>query len=73
MEDVWQSAPHEFFKTVKQGAHMFQGITDATMSHGEGWQFIQVGRYVERAAATAALLDVHLPLFLDGPTGWDVY
>ncbi len=63
MEEVWQSTPHDFFKTVKQGAHLFQGITDATMSHGEGWQFIQVGRYVERAAATAALLAVHLPLF----------
>ena len=29
------------------------------MSHGEGWQFIQVGRYLERASATAKLLDVY--------------
>ena len=27
----------------------FQGITDTTMSHGEEWQFIQMGRYLERA------------------------
>jgi uncharacterized alpha-E superfamily protein len=29
------------------------------MSHGEGWQFIQVGRYIERASATALLLEAY--------------
>jgi uncharacterized alpha-E superfamily protein len=29
------------------------------MNHGEGWHFIQVGRFLERASATATLLDVH--------------
>ena len=38
--------------------HLFQGVTDATMTHGEGWHFIELGRYLERAGATAALLDV---------------
>ena len=42
-----------------EGVHLFQGITDATMTHGEGWQYIELGRYIERASATAALLDVH--------------
>ena len=36
--------------SVIQSSHLFQGITDSTMTHGEGWQFIQVGRYMERAA-----------------------
>src|SRR5262249_54688675 len=31
----------EFLQSVKEGAHLFQGITDSTMTHGEGWQFIQ--------------------------------
>jgi uncharacterized alpha-E superfamily protein len=39
-----------------EAVHQFQGVTDSTMSHGEGWQFIQVGRYIERASATAMLL-----------------
>ena len=56
---IWQGEPGEFFQSVKEGAHLFQGITDATMSHGEGWYFIQVGRALERAGATASLLDVH--------------
>ena len=31
------------------------------MSHGEAWQFIQVGRYMERASATAILLEAYQP------------
>jgi len=65
-EDLWNSQPHEFFRAVVQGAQMFQGITDSTMSHGEGWHFIQVGRFIERTAATASLLDVHARAFLEG-------
>ena len=56
---LWQDEPIEFFHSVKEGAHLFQGITDATMNHGEGWHFIQVGRFLERAGATALLLDTH--------------
>ncbi len=49
-----------FLPTVVNELHLFQGITDSTMSHGEGWQFIQLGRYIERAAATTTLLDAYL-------------
>lgn len=59
MDAVWNAEPHEFFQAVKEGSHLFQGITDATMSHGEGWQFIQIGRSIERAQATAATLGVN--------------
>ena len=59
LDDIWNVSTHEFFRSVKEGAHLFQGITDATMNHGEGWQFMQVGRYIERAGATATLLDVY--------------
>jgi uncharacterized alpha-E superfamily protein len=49
----------DFLQSIKEGAHMFQGITDSTMTHGEGWQFIQAGRSLERASAVSTLLDVH--------------
>jgi len=64
LDDIWNDRPHEFFRAVRDGAHLFQGITDSTMSQGEGWQFIQVGRLIERASAVATLLDHH---FLDQP------
>lgn len=54
-------APTEFLSQVMEGVHQFQGVTDSTMSHGEGWQFIQVGRYMERASATAMLLEAYQP------------
>jgi uncharacterized alpha-E superfamily protein len=48
---------------VIQSSHMFQGITDSTMAHGEGWQFIQAGRFMERVQAVAALIDSHFTEF----------
>jgi uncharacterized alpha-E superfamily protein len=51
--------PTEFLQQVMEAVHQFQGVTDSTMSHGEGWQFIQVGRYIERASATAMLLEAY--------------
>jgi uncharacterized alpha-E superfamily protein len=51
--------PSEFLQSVMEAAHQFQGVTDSTMNHGEGWQFIQVGRYIERASATALLLQAY--------------
>ncbi|MGO8718052.1 MAG: alpha-E domain-containing protein [Acidobacteriaceae bacterium] len=38
--------------------HLFQGVTDSSMSHGEGWHFIQIGRAIERATAIATLIGV---------------
>ncbi len=52
-------APSAFLQIVMEGCYQFQGITDSTMSHGEGWQFIQVGRFLERAGATAKLLEAY--------------
>jgi len=58
MEGTWPARPHYLARFIIEGVHLFQGITDATMGHGEGWQYLQVGRFVERADATAWLLDL---------------
>jgi uncharacterized alpha-E superfamily protein len=52
-------APAAFLQEVMEAVHQFQGVTDSTMSHGEGWQFIQVGRFLERASATRLLLEAY--------------
>ncbi len=49
----------DFMLAVMDGVHLFQGVTDSTMAHGEGWQFIQLGRNIERATATANLLSIY--------------
>ena len=47
--------------SVLDGIHLFKGVSDTTMIHGQGWQFIRLGRYLERAYATATLLEVYQP------------
>lgn len=59
MDEVWNSEPHAFFQEIEEGARLFQGITDSSMSHGEGWHFIGVGRAIERANNIATILDAH--------------
>lgn len=53
-----KDSPHDFFTAVEAGSHLFQGVCDATLPHDEGWQFIQIGKYLERADKTIRLLDV---------------
>jgi len=63
VEKQWIADPHEFLLQVKARAHLFQGVTDSTMNHDEGWRFIQLGRFIERAGALATLLDAHFRAF----------
>ena len=56
--DNWGGGAHGFLTATVSGVQMFQGVTDATMTHAEGWHFMELGRYLERAGATAALLEV---------------
>jgi uncharacterized alpha-E superfamily protein len=49
----------DFVAAVRDAGFLLQGVTDSTMVHDEGWQFIQIGRYLERAQMVAKLLDVH--------------
>lgn len=49
----------EFLPTIIDGVHLFQGVTDTTLSHGEGWHVLRAGRYLERAWSLTTLLDVY--------------
>jgi uncharacterized alpha-E superfamily protein len=48
----------EFFARVKMASHTFAGISNATMTHNEGWHFGRIGKLLERADKTARILDV---------------
>src|SRR5579859_7166139 len=52
-----RESPHEFYQAVECGSALFQGLCDATSAHDEGWQFIQLGKFVERADKTLRILD----------------
>ena len=62
--------PTEFFYNVRDRAQAFQGITSATMTHGEPYQFIRLGLHLERADKTARILDTkyqYLNIFSKSP------
>jgi len=56
--------PHEFFTQIKRASHLLEGVTNATMSHGEAWHFHHMGRLLERADKTTRILDVKYFLVL---------
>src|SRR5258708_1481252 len=60
----WKAEPQELLHMVVHNSHEFQGVTDSTMIHGEGWHFIQAGRFMERVQSPARLIDVHCDEFL---------
>src|SRR5262245_56160468 len=65
-----RESPHDFYQAVECGSHLFQGVCDATLIRDEGWQFIQLGKLLERADITLRILDVkyHLLQKLTGPS-----
>jgi uncharacterized alpha-E superfamily protein len=50
--------PHKFFKIIQMRSHLFTGLMDSTMSHGEAWNFARIGMMMERADKTSRILDV---------------
>jgi uncharacterized alpha-E superfamily protein len=54
----------DFFSEVTTASHLFLGITDATMTHNEGWHFCRLGRMMERADKTSRILDAKYFLLL---------
>jgi uncharacterized alpha-E superfamily protein len=57
-------SPHEFFTFVEAGSHYVQGVCDNTLPHDEGWHFIQIGKFFERADNTIRILETALRLLL---------
>jgi len=67
LKKIVRQGPYEFFSQAKNASHLFQGITDGTMTHGEDWDFIQVGKYLERADMTTRILDANDEIFISQP------
>jgi uncharacterized alpha-E superfamily protein len=47
-----------FLHEIIADLHLFKGAADSTMSHGEGWRFLLLGIYLERAQLIGRLLEV---------------
>jgi uncharacterized alpha-E superfamily protein len=54
----------EFCDWVKSRSHLFRGVTFGTMLRDDGYKFVRLGTFIERADNTARLLDVKYHLLL---------
>lgn len=53
-----------FYDRIKLAGSHFAGATDTTLSRGEAWHFLRIGRLLERADKTSRILDVKYYLLL---------
>ncbi|HVA38237.1 MAG TPA: alpha-E domain-containing protein [Candidatus Dormibacteraeota bacterium] len=54
---VLRSGPSKFLRRVRDAAHAFAGVTSETLTHGDRWSYLVVGRFFERAYMTVRMLD----------------
>ena len=53
----WRGQPQVFMQQIIQQVYLIGGIFDATMNHDEGWQFVQLGNYMERSMSILRLMN----------------
>ena len=66
MDAIWVHQPARLFRETLEELHTLEGVTYSTLSHGEGWYFLELGRHIERAQLVSRLLDLHFGAAADG-------
>lgn len=66
--DLDGAGAYRFFSSMKERAFLFVGTADGTMLREQGWDWLSIGRYVERVVFTCRVLGVRSGLLLI-PTG----
>ncbi|KAF0095295.1 MAG: hypothetical protein E1N59_790 [Puniceicoccaceae bacterium 5H] len=63
-EAVWHDDVYTFFRRIKGFVYRMQGLTNSTYVRKEGYKFMQLGQFLERADQTTRILDLktYLPL-----------
>ena len=74
IQDIWPTSPESFYAETAAEVNTFIGVAEATMYRDEGWSFMQLGRYIERAQQSTALLlsqiEAERSGVADPGTGW---
>ena len=56
-EDLYNQGSDLLLDRITRFSLVFQGLADATIPHGEGWRFLSLGKYLERADQSSRMLD----------------
>ncbi len=60
---MWRRSPAELFCQIRNTSLLLVGTIYATIVHNEGWYFMQVGKFLERADKITRILDVRHTIF----------
>ncbi len=66
MPDIWPHKMSDFYSDTISSIYLFYGLSDNTLYKGEGFDFLQLGRFLERLQQTASLLETHVKFIM----GW---
>ncbi len=67
----WNKEPENFYKETSAQIYLFRGVTDNSLRHGLAWDFIRLGRFMERIQVTTEILGNYLPSLDDEDTELD--
>ena len=56
IEDIWASSPESFYAQTATEINTFIGVSGISMYRDQGWRFMQLGRFIERAQLLSNLL-----------------
>ena len=56
IQDIWAASPESFYAETAAEIDTFAGVAAATMYRDDGWRFMQIGRFIERAQLAVVLL-----------------
>jgi uncharacterized alpha-E superfamily protein len=56
-QQFFQRDLYAFLDQIKESSILFDGLSNNTMLHEEGWDFFRVGKFLERADFTSRVLD----------------
>ena len=55
IQDIWVTSPESFYGETTNEIDTFMGVAAGTMYRDEGWHFLQLGRFIERALLAISL------------------
>ena len=53
----FDESPDDFYRQILISSMLFQGLTDNTLPHDQGWQFTQLAKYLERVDVTSRVIE----------------
>jgi len=64
LKEMLRKGSYYFNQRIQAFCNAFHGFADNTMVHGEAWQFLRLGRNMERAAMTGRILAIKYHILL---------